>query len=180
MWKEVRMGYYTNEEDVLKVFPWGCDAFRVYRNEGYLEDFDSLETLNTYLEKMGVDPIVLPKKEVEYNKWFVFEGDEDDIYKKAFTRKLENETFQTVIIAKYSKSYSVLMRERFYDCEEYMETTFELAEEMGKCAKDMLELDAFETMTHGSSGMDEHHHDLQTMDEVYNILQNKYGITEKI
>lgn len=175
MWKQTKTGYYTNGVDVLEVNSYGCDAFRIYKNEKFLEDFDSLEELNLYLSGMEAEPIFLPKTEVEYNKWFMFEG-LDNGYVKAFTRKLEDETLQTVIIAHFSDCYSVVMRERFYSCDEYMETSFEFAEEMGRSAKDVLDMDAYETMTHGSSGMDAHHHDLQTMDDVKNILQNKYGI----
>lgn len=176
MWTQTKTGYYTNGADVLEVISLGSNDFSMKKNGEFQDYIGSLEELTNCLEKLQLEPLALPKMEVECNKWITFEGS-DDVYEKAFTRKLENEMIQTVIFVRFSDSYSVMLRETFYEDGPYFTMlVLEFVEEKGRSAKDILELDAYEAMTHGASGMSKCHHDLQTMDEVKHILKNTYGI----
>lgn len=180
MWTQTKTGYYTNGADVLEVTSLGYDTFTTKKNGEFDGYFDSLKDLTSYLEKLQLDPPTLPNTQVECNKWVAFEGS-DGAYKKAFTRKLEDGTLQTIIFCSFSDSYSVMLRETAYnDVPLLLMDALAFVEEKGRNAVDVLELDAYEAMTHGASGMDECHHDLQTMEEVYDILQKKYGIVEKL
>ena len=180
MWKETKLGYYTNGEDELRIHHISYETFYIFINEEFEKEIESLQDLHAYLKSIHAEPLQLPTLEVECNKWIAFEGSGGG-YEKAFTRKLEDGTLQTVIFADFENWYTVMLRETTYDdIPVLLMDALEFAEKKGRNAKDVLELDAYEAMTHGASGMDECHHDLQTMDEVYDILQNKYGIAEKI
>lgn len=180
MWKETKLGYYTNGEDELRIQQMSHETFYIFINEEFEKEIESLQDLHAYLKIINAEPLQLPTLEVECNKWIAFEGS-DGCYEKAFTRKLEDGTLQTVIFANFKNRYSLMLRETTYDdVHDLLMDALEFAEQKGKNAKDVLELDAYEAMNHGASGMDKCHHNLQTMDEVYDILQNKYGIAEKI
>lgn len=175
MWKKILTGRYEKGEDTLEITCLGYQDYMICINENeYVDSFNSIEELQTYLKSINAEEIILPKKIEEIEKWFTFDGDEN--YEKVFSKKKEDGIIHAVLMTKICDSYSIYLRENKY-CDDYLlRDTLDYIDEFNKEPENDLEVDAFEAMGHGSSGMSDWDFDLKTMEEVKELLKNKYGI----
>ena len=177
MWEQQAFNVFTDGQEVIKIDCLDTEHYLVWKNEEFEADLDSFEKLQAYLKEHRIGTISLPDTCVKENEWHSFGG--NDHYEEVFTRSLGGQVIQAVIVCHYEErgDYSVLMRTCGYEWIEWLAyVSFEFAEEKGRAAKNLLELDAYEAGTHGSSGMVTCQYDLKTREEVNKFMKEAYGI----